>query len=70
MRVAVHHEDTKGTKARRYRNGSLDPDNIKLVVLAPLTDGLRWLSHLRGGFRVLRVSLVDGRGSGTEVSPD
>ena len=39
----------------------MDPDNIKLVVLAPLTDGLRSLSHLRGGFRVLRVSVVNGR---------
>ena len=55
MRVAVHHEDTKGTKARRYRNGSLDPDNIKLVVVAPLPDPVRDPS----GLRALRAFVVN-----------
>ena len=55
MRVAVHHEDTKGTKARRYRNGSFNPDNIKLVVVAPLPDPVRDPS----GLRALRAFVVN-----------
>jgi hypothetical protein len=47
-RCWIHHEGTKGTKGLLGKEGALDPDNIKRVLVAPLPDALRDPSHLRG----------------------
>ena len=59
--VPVHHEGTTGTKASLQQNGSLDPDNIKLLVVAPLTDAFRYPSRLRA-LRVFVVKTAGGAG--------